>query len=351
MKVRLPKSSVPVLLCLAVVWSCSEEPEQLITDTDADFLAFSIDGQTLPESIHTDNNKIFIEVGRDANIKSLAPEFDVPEGFRVLVDGKEQQSGVTAVDFSKPVVYDLKNVSTGAVTLWEVNVEPLSCKVLVDASHDGGVWWFPQGPQTGYDQNKPHQGMAFANLLRQKGFEVDELGRHAEITEEMFFGYYIVIRATGSQPYSQKELNVYAKLLERGMNLVLFQDHMRNNPADELGDFIGVKFQGSVKGWMSKFTPHDLTNGMTKMYYLAGAVVMNEEENPNIEVLGRLGPSDLFVLDPVVGLDPADPKGLAVMGVVKHPTSRIFFMGDLNAPEISPDVFVNNLVAWMGKCP
>src|SRR5690349_15691468 len=40
-------------------------------------------------------------------------------------------------------------------------------QVLVDASRDGGDWWFPQG--TTVDPNAPHQGKALADYLRSQG--------------------------------------------------------------------------------------------------------------------------------------------------------------------------------------
>ena len=54
-------------------------------------------------------------------------------------------------------------------------------RVLIDASKDGGLWWFPQG-RNGFDSNTHHQGKALADLMRSKGWEVIELGRGEVIT-------------------------------------------------------------------------------------------------------------------------------------------------------------------------
>jgi hypothetical protein len=48
-------------------------------------------------------------------------------------------------------------------------------RVLIDASKDGGLWWFPQAGT--FDAAQYHQGKAFAHSLRQDGAEVVELGR------------------------------------------------------------------------------------------------------------------------------------------------------------------------------
>src|SRR4051812_44800313 len=49
--------------------------------------------------------------------------------------------------------------------------------VLVDPTHDGGTWWFPQTADSGWDPLKAHQGRALANYLRGRGYTVRELGR------------------------------------------------------------------------------------------------------------------------------------------------------------------------------
>src|SRR5512136_209974 len=57
---------------------------------------------------------------------------------------------------------------------------PAPMSILVDASRDGGVWWFPQ--EWPFDPESAHQGRALASYLRGKGFRVDELGRPTTIT-------------------------------------------------------------------------------------------------------------------------------------------------------------------------
>jgi len=168
----------------------------------------------------------------------------------------------------------------------------LGCKILVDASHDGGVWWFPQWEGTGFDPDQPHQGQQFAELLRGKGFDVTELGRSEELTEEMFFGHYIVIRFNGFQGYSARELEVYTKLIDRGMNLVFLTDHKRNEPTDELGNHLGLDFRGIAFGTISTFAPHEITSNMLPLPYIAGSVITNASENPDIEILGWLGETE-----------------------------------------------------------
>lgn len=76
---------------------------------------------------------------------SLVPTFTVPKGVKVLVNGVEQESGVTAQDFSKPVVYTLD--ADGEQVEYTVNVTNTGLPVVVinqSGSISGGTWnkWF-----------------------------------------------------------------------------------------------------------------------------------------------------------------------------------------------------------------
>jgi len=337
------------ILFLAFVFSCDSQEIAPVND-QATFLEFTSNGQTLPAFIHTSTRKVRLEIDHDVDITTLTPEFELPEGFIAEVNGKEQISGSSVVDFTKPVVYKLKDRKNNTVSTWEVAVQQVSCKILIDASHDGGVWWFPQSEATGFDPGKPHQGQNFANALREKGFDVTELGRGKELTEEMFFGHYIVIRAGGFQAYTNNELNVYTNLINRGMNLVFFTDHKKYDPVDELGDLLGVQFKGIANGNITRYADHEITNSLQSMNYIAGSVLVNAGTNPAIEVLGWLGPEDYADLNMNEIRDVNEPFAPPVMGVLQYPNSRIFFLGDMNCIEIQPQPFVDNLVNWMGSC-
>jgi len=319
-----------------LVFGCeSADPDPDVVDKNAVFLTFSAKEQTLPTSINGRENIIRMEVGHDADITGLTPEFDIPAGYSVYANGKEQISGSSKVNFSEPVSYEIKDSDNNSAS-WEVSVVPLGCKILVDASHDGGVWWFPQWEGTGFDPDQPHQGQQFAELLRGKGFDVTELGRSEELTEEMFFGHYIVIRFNGFQGYSARELEVYTKLIDRGMNLVFLTDHKRNEPTDELGNHLGLDFRGIAFGTISTFAPHEITSNMLPLPYIAGSVITNASENPDIEILGWLGETEYGDLNSNDVMDSNEPLAPAVMGVLTYPKSRIFFMGDSNGIEGQP---------------
>ena len=335
-------------LCLFLaVLSCEKDEQDEIAQ--AGFLSFRTNGQTLPSAINTLQQQVRFEVDHDVDVTRLVPEFDVTDGYTVHVNGILQVSGSSTVDFSQPVTYELKN-SDNQSTTWRASAVSLSRKILIDASHDGGVWWYPQSPVSGFNPKEWHQGYSFANLLREKGFEVDELGRGAELTEEMFFGYYIIIRANGFQAYTAKELKVYARLIDRGMNLVFFTDHKKYDPVDELGDHLGLKFEGTANGIVTKFTPHVITKNISSLDYIAGSVLTNSNQNPNIKVLGWLREDDYADLNFNGVKDDNELTAPPVMGILNYPKSRIFFIGDMNGLQVMPQPFIDNLIQWMGTC-
>ena len=65
----------------------------------------------------------------------------------------------------------------------------------MDASRDGGVWWYPQG-EAGFDPAAPHQGQRLADYLRSRGYVVDELPRGRIVSDTLLWPTYAgVIRA------------------------------------------------------------------------------------------------------------------------------------------------------------
>jgi hypothetical protein len=340
-----------ILICfsclLLALFSCEKDDQFEIARID--FLSFSTNGQTLPAAIHSTQRQVRFEVDHDVDVTRLVPEFEVPDGCTVYLNGIQQISGISMVDFSKPVTYEIKG-GNNTSTEWKASAIPLSRKILIDASHDGGVWWYPQSPATGFNPEEYHQGKRFADLLRGKGFEVDELGRGAELTYEMFFGYYIIIRADGFLPYTDDELEVYSRLIYRGMNMVFFTDHKKYDPVDELGDHLGLKFKGVALGTVSNFKPHIITENISSIDYIAGSVLTNSDQNTDIEVLGWLGEDDYADLNCNGVRDENEPSAPPVMGILNFPNSHIFFIGDMNGLEVMPQPFIDNLIKWMGIC-
>jgi hypothetical protein len=213
-------------------------------------------------------------------------------------------------------------------------------KILIDASRDGGVWWFPQSSEIGFSSNGDHQGKQLADYLRSLGYEVDELPRGTVITDDMLNQYDKVIRAVGFGNYTSSEIEAYDHFINRASSLILVQDHLLNWPNDNLSKHLGVQFEGGFDGDITEFTSNPITAGVTPMYYCFGSVVTNAAENSTMTILGSLPNNTSF----------EDAPSQPVMGILNsYPNCKIFFMGDLNTLESMYQPFVDNLVQWAFK--
>lgn len=216
-------------------------------------------------------------------------------------------------------------------------------RILVAANHDGGGWWCPQSELTGFSASEPHQGKALADYLRNRGFQVDELPRGVALTDSLLAHYDKVIRAIHT--YSS-ELNAFDNFLNRPTSLLLISDYKRPGGRDYLAEHLGIVFEGLARGFVDTFADHEITDNVGRFYYNAGSVVLYPEDNPDIEVLGWLADDAYVDLNDNGVHDAGEPTGSAAMGVLKHPTAKIFFIGDINGLECMPQPLIENLVTW-----
>lgn len=171
-------------------------------------------------------------------------------------------------------------------------------RVLVDASRDGGVWWFPQGtPGTPFSSTEGHQGQALVETLRSLGLVVEELPRPFAITYSLLASYDIVIRANGFGTYTSSEVSAYRTYVERGGNLLLLSDHMKYAPPDGVGLAFGIDFQGVTRGENVLYTlaPHPITKDVGALYYGVGSGIVSHPASATI--LGRLSGASYLDLD------------------------------------------------------
>lgn len=218
----------------------------------------------------------------------------------------------------------------GSIDLsFNVPVKPKT--ILVDASRDGGVWWFPQSSTTGFSASNVHQGKNLVDYLRSLAYQVDELPTGTTITSDILSKYDKVIRAGGFGSYSLDEMAAYRFFLGGNKSLLLLQDHLSNFPNDQLSVELGLSFEGDYSGTLNSFSQHAITNGVTPLPYIAGSVIFNPDP-AKITALGTLN---------------ANGTNAVAMGIVKHPTSKIFFVGDMNGIEAIPQPLTSNLVSWL----
>jgi hypothetical protein len=197
-------------------------------------------------------------------------------------------------------------------------------RILVDASHDGGVWWFPQAYP--FDPQTYHQGQALAEHFRGCGYTVDELGRGTVVTPSILEAYDIVIRAGKFGAYQESELEAYEGYVAREATLLLLSEFLREGYTDPLAERLGLQFRGSHTGTVTDFADHPITEGVVSVPYIAGSALL-EFDPSRVTVLGRL-------------------DGLPVMGLLHGYAAKVFFMGDNNSLETVPQPLVANLMAW-----
>ena len=235
-----------------------------------------------------------------------------------------------------------------ATTCPEVNSNvDREMSILVDASHDGGGWWFPQSHQTGFSAEQDHQGKPLADYLRDLGYTVTELGRGETITSPLLCQYNKVIRAGKYRTYTASELQAYEEFVNRGATLILISEYLRQYSRDKLAEQLGLNFIGSAKGMVEDFGQHAITENIQPFFYNAGSVILDAQNNDDIEVLGWL-PKNTTVDYHNGRITDATTKseGIAVMGILHHPQSKIFFIGDINCLEAMPQPLVSNLFQW-----
>jgi hypothetical protein len=193
--------------------------------------------------------------------------------------------------------------------------------ILVDASKDSGVWWFPQtnGP---FDPTEPHQGKALADYLRLQGYDVIETPRLIRIDCVELSRHHLVI-ARPSSAYSAAELAAYGTFVSRGGRLILLYDH---TDVSNLAQSFGVQASGAYTGLLTSFTPHPITTGVSSLIFAAGAAITSAP--PQFLVLARLA-------------------RMPVMGIMSVGLGEVFYLGDTNGIEGVPQPFVDNLLARM----
>jgi hypothetical protein len=134
-------------------------------------------------------------------------------------------------------------------------------RVLIDASKDGGLWWFPQSGT--FDPKQHHQGKRLADFIRRNGWDVVEVPRGEMITFERLRGADIVVRPPAYFNYSANEIEAYRDSVIAGTRLLLIGGS--SSGKDSISEIFGLRFEsrtrfGSVRQWI----PHPLTTGIER---------------------------------------------------------------------------------------
>ena len=217
-------------------------------------------------------------------------------------------------------------------------------RVLIDASRDGGLWWFPQaGP---FDPNAAHQGQLLADYIQSSGYLVDELPRSSSVTRAVLDGYDIVIRAVGFGAYTAEEISAYQQYVQAGGNLLLLADHSTNAPADDLALSFGLEFGGTTRGGnqLTSYVAHPITDGVGPLHFNVGSGLLSYPSQA--QILGTLSVGSYLDLNNNGVQDTSEPSAADVMGVMAYGAGQIVFCGDTNLWEVVPQPLMRNLLNW-----
>lgn len=215
--------------------------------------------------------------------------------------------------------------------------------VLVDASRDGGVWWFPQAGA--FDPDLHHQGKAFADYLRSLGLDVRELPRPTPISLDLLQGHDLVVRAGACGVYADFEVAAYQRYVEDGGNLLLLDGHKLHCRLDAVGQSFGLRFEGISRGSQKMmFVPDPITDGVANgvLSYLVGSGLVGFPAEAKI--LAYLDEGSYLDLNGDGSKDEGEPVAPPVMGRMEADDGLIVFMGDVNTLEHVPQPLTDNII-------
>ena len=204
-------------------------------------------------------------------------------------------------------------------------------RVLIDASKDGGLWWFPQGRGNTFDSKLPHQGKPFADLLRSKGWEVVELPRGEVITVDALRDVDVVVRPSTWSDYTADEVVAYRDSVIGGTRLLLMGGSGERN--DSLATIFGLRFDSrsrfaSVRQWI----PHPLTAN------LAGKDLSwtSVSESPQNAVL-------------LAWLNYGEADSRPVLGYLPYGSGYVVFVGQADILTDTNHSFLDSLIGALAR--
>jgi len=296
------------------------------------------------------SNNLYFPVLLDAN-GNVAQKYNVtgiPTTFFISKDGIIQERKLGAFQSKEDIEDCLSKIRPTTVTTppIEMTVQaPSTRQLLIDASRDGGVWWFPQSAP--FNPEQDHHGKTLVDYLSTLGYKVTELPRPYTITEDLLEQYDVVIRANEYTPYNTDEIDAYRTYVRNGGKLLLLADYVRPGEKDSLSASFGLIFAGTTRGQASiicKFIDHPITQGVSSIPYIVGSGLIKYP--PEAQIVGWLSQNAYLDLNDNRAKDKNEPIGPPVLGCMDYGDGRIVFIGDTNALESVPQPVTTNIIDW-----
>jgi hypothetical protein len=162
-----------------------------------------------------------------------------------------------------------------ALPMWSPSAGKAASRlIVVDASHDGGTWWYPQSPKS-HDPTKDHQGKRFADALRLQGYVVSEIHRGTRITDQ-FKDAEVVIRFACWGTYEPTEVEAYQRFAHNGGKVLLIQGFIRKDAPihDDVANTFGITFDGEYRTkTFVQLADHPLTRELALPTYQTGSAI------------------------------------------------------------------------------
>ncbi len=101
-------------------------------NTEADIVSFSLTEQIGETEIDVANNKIEVTVENGTNLTDLKPSFTLSSGATAQVEEEVQESTVSVVDFTEPVIYKITAEDNENVQEWTVTITEDMSSIVID---------------------------------------------------------------------------------------------------------------------------------------------------------------------------------------------------------------------------
>ncbi len=204
-----------------------------------------------------------------------------------------------------------------------VSAQDPTTKIVIDASRDGGTWWFPQR-ESGFDSSKPHQGKALVEYLKKFTPTVVEIVQGGVITNQLTDATVVVRFNVNGEPYSPQEVTAYKNYVENGGRVLLVYAAPVKGPPDAVAETFGIRVgQRAETPFIKKWANDPITVGLKDVPFTCGSVI---SVYPKTAIqLGMMA------------------NGQSVFGVVEVGKGKVVYLGSI-APLLSmSQPFVENV--------
>jgi len=217
--------------------------------------------------------------------------------------------------------------------------------ILIDASHGGGAWWYPQGVNC--NPESYHQGRGFANELSAHKYSVYESCREEVIDPKQFKELALLVVADGYRAFSKSEADRVLEYLSDGGNVLLMLDHGAPLNNRETWSALGLEFyKTNVNDVIINFETHKVAYGMPATLATRGVSAISSD-GKGIDVIARLSSDTYLDLNFNGTLDANDRVNPIFMGAIEYGKGKLVFCGDVNLWQRDMTL-IRNTMSWFG---